>query len=79
MSFSKDVLNNKATISLNANDLFDSDKIIIQTHLPLVNSYMEYQRRPRQVNLSFTYRFNKQKNEKESTKNRSENGGGIEL
>ena len=79
MSFSKDVLNNKATISLNANDLFDSDKIIIQTHLPLVNSYMEYQRRPRQVNLSFTYRFNKQKNEKETTKNRSENGGGIEL
>jgi len=79
MAFSKDVLNNKATISLNANDLFNSDKIIIQTLLPLVNSYMEYQRRPRQVNLSFTYRFNNQKNEKESNKNRSENGGGMEF
>jgi outer membrane receptor protein involved in Fe transport len=80
MAFSKEVLNNKATISLNTNDLFNSDKIIIQTLLPLVNSYMEYQRKPRQVNLSFTYRFNNQKNEKESTKNRSENGGsGMEF
>ncbi len=79
MAFSKDVFKNKATISLNANDLFDSDKMIIQSYLPLVNSYMEYQRRPRQIILSFTYRFNNQKNEKESTKNRSENGGGLEF
>jgi len=81
MAFSKDVFKNKATISLNANDLFDSDKMIIQSYLPLVNSYMEYQRRPRQIIFSFTYRFNNQKNEKEkeSTKNRSENGGGMEF
>jgi hypothetical protein len=42
---------------------------------------MEYQRRPRQVNLSFTYRFNNQKNEKEKqpVKNRGENGDGMDF
>jgi hypothetical protein len=81
MAFSKDFLKNKASISLNANDLFNSDKMIIQTYLPIVNTYMEYQRRPRQVNLSFTYRFNNQKNEKEKqpVKNRGENGDGMDF
>ena len=81
MAFSKDVLKNKASVSLNANDLFNSDKMIIQTYLPIVNTYMEYQRRPRQVNLSFTYRFNNQKNEKEKqpVKNRGENGDGMDF
>ena len=79
--YKHNVLKNKASVSLNANDIFNSDKMIIQTYLPIVNTYMEYQRRPRQVNLSFTYRFNNQKNEKEKqpVKNRGENGDGMDF
>lgn len=81
MAFSKDVLKNKATISLNASNIFNSDKMKIQTYLPTVNSYMENQRRPRQINLSFTYRFNKQQNDKDKQpkKNQNENSDGNEF
>ena len=77
LAFSKEVINNKGTIAINVTDLFNSDKIIMQTYLPIVNTYSENQRRPRQVNLSFTYRFKNQKKEKdnEQNKKRNENGG----
>ncbi len=79
LAFSKEVLKDKGTISFNVTDLFNSDKIIMQTYLPIVNTYSENQRRPRQANLSFTYRFKNQKRErdkdKEQNKKRNENGG----
>ena len=62
LAFSKDVLKDKATITLNVNDVFNSRKRINETHLPSLNSYSEQQWRQRQINLSFTYRFNKVKN-----------------
>lgn len=64
-SFSKDILKDKATITLNVNDIFNSRKRINQTNLPTLNSYSEMQFRQRQINLTFTYRFNKQKSDKE--------------
>lgn len=58
MALSKDVLKDKGTISLNFNDLFNSRKRINDTNLPTLNSHSEMQWRARQINLSFTYRFN---------------------
>ena len=75
LAFSKDVLKDKATVSLNVSDLFNSTKMIRQFNLPTIESYTEMQRRERQINLSFTYRFNKKKEEK-PTKSRQEESGG---
>lgn len=65
LAFSKDVLKDKGTIALNVNDVFNSRKRITQTDIPTLSSYSEMQWRQRQINLSFTYRFNKPKNEKD--------------
>lgn len=71
LAFSKDVLKDKGTISFNVSDVFNSRKRISDTYLPgVVNSHSEMQWRVRQVNLSFTYRFNVQKNEREKEKRR---------
>lgn len=65
-ALSKDILKEKATISLNVSDIFNSRKRIVETNIAdVLNSYSEMQWRERQINLSFTYRFNKKKNEKE--------------
>jgi hypothetical protein len=66
LAFSKDVLKDKGTIAFNVSDLFNSRKRLIETNIEnVVNSYSEMQMRVRQITLSFTYRFNKQKNERE--------------
>lgn len=76
LAFSKDILKDKASISLNVSDVFNSRKRIMETNIPnVVNSYSEMQWRVRQVMLTFTYRFNKQKNEKERQPKRDDNGG----
>ena len=74
LAFSKDVLKDKATISLNVNDVFNSRKRINEVNLPELNSYSEMQFRQRQINLSFTYRFNKLKTEKEKQPKQQDNG-----
>jgi hypothetical protein len=76
LAISKDIMKDKATISLNVNDLLNSRKRIMQTNLPTFNSYSEMQFRERQINLSFTYRFNKQKSERESKPRREGEGEG---
>ena len=78
LAFSKDILKDKATIALNVNDVFNSRKRINETHLPSLNSYSEQQWRQRQINLSFTYRFNKVKNndkDKKTKGNQQDDGG----
>lgn len=70
LAFSKDILKEKATIALNVSDVFNSRKRITETNLPSVSSYSEFQWRVRQINLSFTYRFNRQKNERERQQRR---------
>lgn len=79
LAFSKDVLKDKATIALNVNDVFNSRKRISETHLETllgtINSYSEQQRNVRQINLSFTYRFNKVKtNDKDKDKDKKPKG-----
>jgi outer membrane receptor protein involved in Fe transport len=66
LAFSKDILKEKATVALNVSDVFNSRKRISEVYLPgEVESYGEFQWRERQITLSFTYRFNVKKNEKE--------------
>jgi outer membrane receptor for ferrienterochelin and colicins len=75
-ALSKDILKDKATIALNVQDIFNSRKMKNETYIPgELESYSENQWRQRQVNLSFTYRFNMKKNEKQKERSQ-ENGGG---
>ena len=75
LAFSKDVLKDKATIAINVNDMFNTAKMLRQFNLATVNSYSEMQRKERQINLSFTYRFNKKKIEKEARPKQDDGGG----
>jgi len=75
-AFSKDILKDKGTLALNVSDLFNSRKMISETNLPSVNSYSEFQWRRRQINLSFTYRLNMKKTDRD--KNAPNKNGGAE-
>jgi outer membrane receptor for ferrienterochelin and colicins len=69
MGFSKDILKDKGTLALNVQDLFNSRKRINETYLPgVLESYSEMQWRERTITLSFTYRFNRQKNDRENNR-----------
>ncbi|TRX38318.1 outer membrane beta-barrel family protein [Flavobacterium restrictum] len=77
IAFSKDILKEKGTLALNVSDIFNSRIMKKYTYLENVNSYSEMQFRKRQINLSFTYRFNKKKAEREKQpKNENQEGGG---
>jgi hypothetical protein len=75
LGFSKDVFKDKATIALNVQDVFNSRKRMYDTNIPnVLNSYTEMQWRIRQITLSFTYRFNKKKEERSKPQKGGENG-----
>jgi outer membrane receptor for ferrienterochelin and colicins len=80
LAFSKDILKDKGTLAFNVSDVFNSRKRIMETFIPgSIDSYAEMQWRVRQVTFSFTYRFNKPKNEREKPKRTlqdNDNGGG---
>lgn len=74
LAFSKDIMKDKGTLSFNVSDVFNSRKRNMETYLPgVVSSYNEMQWRERQFSLSFTYRFNKPKNEKEKQPRKMQN------
>ncbi|RDI57423.1 outer membrane beta-barrel family protein [Flavobacterium glaciei] len=77
LAFSKDILKDKGTLSFNISDVFNSRKRLMETYLPqFANSYSEMQWRERQFTLSFTYRINKPKNEREQPRrNQGDNEG----
>lgn len=77
LAFSKDIMKEKATIAFNISDVFNSRKRIFETNLPNVDSYNEMQWRVRAFTLSFTYRFNRPKNDKNQQRKREsgEDGG----
>ncbi|MXN89951.1 TonB-dependent receptor [Flavobacterium sp. Sd200] len=80
-ALSKDILKDKATISLNVQDIFNSRKMKNETYIPnQVRSYSEMQWRQRQVTLSFTYRFNMSKADRQKEQQqRGQDGGGDEF
>ncbi len=71
LAFSKDVIKDKATLSLNVSDLFNSRKRRTETITNTVATYSEFQWRERQITLSFLYRFNQSQNQR----NRNGRGG----
>lgn len=76
LGLSKDIFKDKATIAFNVQDVFNSRKRMFYTNIPnVLNSYSELQWRVRQITFSFTYRFNKKKDERvKPQRNSSENG-----
>jgi len=61
LAFSKDILNDNATIAMNVSDLLNSRKRIRFTETPFFVSNSEFQWRERQINFSFVYRINQKK------------------
>jgi hypothetical protein len=61
LAFSKDIINDNATIGFNVSDLLNSRKRQSLTTTDSFISDSEFQWRERQFNLSFTYRFNEKK------------------
>lgn len=80
MAMSKDIIDGDATLALNVSDLFNSRKRNSLTLTDTFSSDSEFQWRRRQVNLSFTYRFNqkKQRQRPESNGGMEDDGGGFE-
>ncbi|MVX36727.1 outer membrane beta-barrel family protein [Myroides sp. LoEW2-1] len=72
LALSKDIIKDKATITFNINDIFDSRKREMDTNLPQTFSHSEMQWRGRQINLSFTYRFNQKKNDRQKQRGNGE-------
>ena len=75
LAFSKEILNKKATISVNVRDLLNSRKYKSVTTTDFYSRYSEFQWRQRQVNVSFIYRFNQQLNKRE----RADRTGGDDM
>ncbi|APS39494.1 MULTISPECIES: TonB-dependent receptor [Salegentibacter] len=63
LAFSKEILNDNVTLSLNVRDLLNSRKRKSFTSTEFFNRESEFQWRQRQINLSVIYRFNQQKRE----------------
>ena len=74
LAFSKDIMNDNATVSMNVNDLLNSRKRRSLTETGTASSESEFQWRQRQITLSFIYRFNEAK----KRENNRRNGGGMD-
>ncbi len=69
LAFSKDFLNDNATIGFRVSDLFNSRKRRALTVTDNFISDSEFQWRERQFNLSFVYRFNQKKERQRNGRN----------
>lgn len=74
LAFSRDILKEKGTLSLNVNDLLNSRKRKSTDYTQTTTTIGEFQWRERQILLNFTYRFN----QKKKRERREYNGGGEE-
>ena len=74
LAFSKDLFDDRATVSLNVRDLFNSrvrDRVSVTEEF---RSVSQFQWRERQITMNFVYRFNQQK--EEQRRNNSSDGEG---
>ena len=77
LAFSKDIMKDKGTLSLNVSDLLNSRKRQSYTVSDDFTSRSEFQFRPRSITLSLRYRINQTKeNNRKQGKGGNENGGG---
>ena len=75
LAFSKDLFKEKASITFNVRDVFNSRKRQQTTTTPTFVGTSEFQWRERSFNLAFTYRFNQKKKRQRSNYN---GDGGFE-
>jgi outer membrane receptor protein involved in Fe transport len=75
LALSKDLFDDRATISLNVRDLFNSRFRERITNTLQFRSDSEFQWRQRQITLNFVYRFNQQKEEQRRNNNSYGNKG----
>jgi hypothetical protein len=61
MAFSKDLFNEKASLSFSINDLFNTERRNLESTTPTFYSDIYFRWSVRSYNLSFTYRFNQKK------------------
>jgi hypothetical protein len=78
---SKEILNDKGSISFNVSDLFNQRKRISETRTFNVFTQSENQWRQRQATLTFRYRFNEQEGQRNNRRrpDMGEGGGGEEF
>ncbi len=77
LAASRDLFDDKASLSLNFSDVFNSRISQRTTILPgFLNQYSEFQWREPQIRVSFVYRFNQQKKKERSG---GENNGGDDF
>lgn len=79
LAFSKDLFKERASLTVNVSDVFNSRKRISETNTPTFNSESEFQWRKRTFNLSFTYRFNQKKKPQRSGGGRGNGGDDFEF
>ncbi|QBA65501.1 TonB-dependent receptor domain-containing protein [Muriicola soli] len=77
LAFSKDIMKDKGTISLNVRDLLNSRRRINSTETPFFSSESEFQWRERQINFSFVYRINQKKKRREENRERDDEEEGY--
>lgn len=75
VAISKDIINDNATISFNASDLFNSRVRRAFTQTANFTSDSEFQWRVRQFNLSFVYRFNQNKKDRQNSRGNNNYSG----
>lgn len=78
LSFSKDMLKKKGTLTFNISDLFNSRKFSGTNFTPNTISKSDFQFRQRSVNLAFTYRLN-QKKKRQRRQQRQDDSAGEEF
>ena len=74
LAFSRDIIKNKASLSLNISDFFNSRRRTTETRTDNVFTESEFQFRQRQTTLTFSYRFNQQQGDGRNRRRR-QNGG----
>ena len=76
LAFSKNILKEKGTLSLNVCDILNSRKRISETNIDGVsNKYSKFQWREHKICLNFTYRLNQKKKRTPQNNNNGNEGG----
>ncbi|MDH3699230.1 MAG: TonB-dependent receptor [Flavobacteriaceae bacterium] len=70
LAFSKDLIKDKMTLSLNVSDLFNTRKRRSETRTDNVFTYSEFQWRERQITASLLFRFNQQQAQRQGRNQR---------
>ncbi|MDO1514394.1 TonB-dependent receptor [Maribacter confluentis] len=78
LAFSKDILDDNGTISMNVSDLLNSRKRRSFTETEFFTSESEFQWRRRQITLGFVYRFNQPKERNRNGRGNGPGEGGEE-